>query len=949
MRFKTFLVGTSLIAMAAAPAMAQDTPGAPVTGSTASGPPVEAPQPPAAPSQAANPAAGDAVVPPDVPEAAAPAAGDDTNADIVVTGTSIRGVAPVGSSLIAVGRSEIDQSAATSVTRILQETPQVLNYGISDSSRNGAGGAGNIAYGTSVNIRGVGPYATLALVNGRRAVPQGTNGASIDPSALPTIALERVEIVADGASAIYGSDAVAGVANLILRRNYQGAEISAQHGIGADYHETQLSAIAGTKWATGQLTASFQHTYRTALSGLDRDFYQSDLTSRGGSDYRVSLCAPGNIVAGGASYAIPATGATATNLVRGTTNRCDNVKFTDILPQQEVNGGALTFDQKLADGINFYVDAYANRRNAFRRSAVVAQSLTVPSSNAFFVAPAGVTLPACAASVGAPAGSRCETVQYSFRNDFGPNALATVRSDTWQATAGVTADLFGDFRLDVYGTAGYNHDHVYSIGTNTNAAALAAALASSNPLTAFNPFGTSVNNPEIVSAIFNNVTDTDGRSRLRAAEAQIDGSLFTLPAGAMRIAVGAEYYQLKLRTGQIRGPIGAQTGTDQRLSRDVKSAYVELFVPLVAEGNDIPFIHSLDLDLAGRIDDYSDVGSTKNPKIGINWRPVRSVKLHGSYGESFRAPLLTQIVSSGGSQLYIQNYFDPTANNGAGATVQGVALSGNGLNLRPETARTWSAGIDFTPDVLPGALASLNYFDLVYKGQIAGYLSNLNVLRQESLYSSIIQRGAAAQTRIAELVGSGLFVNGGSTTAALAAPVFIDGRGANLGTTITRGLDFAVQVPIRTADAGDFRASLRGTRFFTYKVAITPGGRVIDQLNNLDYPLKLRMRGQLGWNKAGFDASIVGNYQNGYNNTLFTPAQRIKSYTTVDLRFTYDLERTGIPGTEGVRIGLDATNVFDRQPPFVDIAPTNNGGGGFDPQASNPIGRLVSFSIAKRF
>ena len=276
--------------------------------------------------------------------------------------------------------------------------------------------------------------------------------------------------------------------------------------------------------------------------------------------------------------------------------------------------------------------------------------------------------------------------------------------------------------------------------------------------------------------------------------------------------------------------------------------------------------------------------------------------------------------------------------------------SGGNLNLKPETARTWSFGGEYSPDFLPGAQISLNYFDLVYKGQINGNLSNLNVLRQENLYSSIILRDAAAQARIAELIAQGLTINGGTTANAQAANVFIEGRPSNLGTTITRGIDFGLSVPVRTDNAGDFRFSVRGTHFLTYKVGITPDAPVIDQVNNIDYPLKWRARGVAGWSKGGFDGSIVVAWQNGYNNTYVTPVEKIKSYTTVDLRLAYDLSETGIPGTEGVKIGLDVQNLFDRDPPFVDLAPTSNGGGGgFDPQTTNAIGRMVSLSISKSF
>lgn len=869
--------------------------------------------------------------------------------EIVVTGTSIRGEAPVGSSLIQVGRGEIEASTATTATQIIREVPQIFNFGVTDSARNQSGGAGNIVYGNSINIRGVGPYATLTLINGRRPVPQGTLGASVDPGNIPAIALERVEIIADGASAVYGSDAVAGVANLITRRRYEGLGVDVQHGWGDDYKEFTANAIIGTGWDSGRFTLSAQHSYRSALSGASRDFYLSDLTALGGKDYRVTQCNPGNITIGLTTYAIPTGGATSANLVAGTVNRCDNIKVTDILPQQESNSVFLTVDQDITDDIHFFADAMWARRDGFRRSAVATQTLAVPTTNAFFVAPAGAALPLCAASVGVPAGTRCENVQYSFANVYGGAAPSRIRSEVWQVTAGMDFRLSDKWNFNAYFTYGRNHDHVASVGNAVDAANLAAALRSSDPATAFNPFGTAGgNSPTVIAGIFNNLTDTDGKTSFTDAGMKIDGSLITLPGGDVKIAVGGEINGFRLRTGQVRGRAGAQTGTDQLLHRDVVSAFTELLIPIFGPDNAIPGFHRLTLDLAGRIDKYSDVGSTKNPKIGLTWEPVEDLKLHGSYGESFRAPLLTNLVSAGGSQLFIQNYFDPTANAGAGATIQGVALSGGNLGLKPETARTWSAGLEYSPAWLPGAQFSVNYFDLVYEGQIVSYLSNLNVLRQEALFSSIILRGAAAQTRIAELVASGRTVNGGSVAQALGANVFVEGRTNNLGTTITRGLDFGLSVPFDLGSAGKLRAGVRGTWFFTYKVALTPGGQINEQVNNLDYPLKLRLRGSLAYENGPFSANLYANYQNGYNNTLTTPVSRIKANTTFDMSASYDFGDV-LPLAKQFRLGVTVQNLFDKDPPFADIAPTNNGGGGFDPTNASPVGRVVSVSLRSKF
>jgi iron complex outermembrane receptor protein len=880
--------------------------------------------------------------------AAAAAPGEIDAGEVVITGTSIRGVAPVGSSLISLGRADIESSTAATTTQIIREIPQIFNFGVTDSARNQAGGAGNIAYGNSINIRGIGPYATLTLLNSRRAVNQGTLGANFDPSIIPAIALQRIEIIADGASAIYGSDAVSGVANLILRRNYDGVGVEAQYGVGENYHDFTVSGIFGMRWETGRFTVAAQHAYRSAINGIHRDIYASDLRDRGGSDYRVTQCNPGTIQIGATTYAIPIGGATPTNLVAGTINRCDNVKVTDIQPQQELNSATFTFDQDLGDSVHFFADGLYSRRDAFRRSAVAQQTLVVPTTNAFFVAPAGAVLPLCPASAGVAAGTRCENVLFSFANIFGPTALTDIQSDTWQLSGGFDVDLWSDWNLNVYVTRGENHDHVFTVGNGTDTANLAAALRSSTPATAFNPFGTTTNSQSVIDSIFDNLTDTDGRTWMWDTGARVGGPLFALPGGEVKLALGAEYYDMRLRTGQIRGRAGAQTGTDQRLSRNVTSGYAELLIPIFGPENATGGFERLEIDAAVRYDDYSDVGSTTNPKFGINWEPIRGLKFHGSYGTSFRAPLLTQIVSASGSQLFIQNYFDPTANGGAGATVRGVAQSGGNLGLVPETAETWSFGVDYAPSWRPGMLVTLNYFDIVYEGQIQGYLSNLNVLRQEALFSSIILRGAAAQTQIASLVAAGLTVNGGSVAEALAAPVFVDGRNNNLGTTIANGIDFGLVFPWTIGENDRFRFTLRGTRFFHYKVALTPGGQINEQLNNIDFPLKFRARGSINWEHGPASLTVFANYQNGYNNTFFTPAQHIDSNTTIDLAFSYDLS-DALGSGHDVSFGIDVTNLFDTDPPFADIAPTNNGGGGFDPTNASLVGRVISASLRFNF
>jgi iron complex outermembrane receptor protein len=851
---------------------------------------------------------------------------------IVVTGSRIRGVAPVGSPVVSVTRADIDASGAVSTASMLQEVPQVFNLGVSESSRGQSGGAGNITYGSSVNLRGIGPFATLTLINGHRAVAQGTTGSGIDPSIIPMLALQRVEIVADGASAIYGSDAVAGVVNLILRRNVEGGEGFVRYGSADGYDERQVGALYGHQWKGGQFVASFQNDYHSALSGKDRDFFRGDLRAFGGGDFRSTQCAPGNIVIAGTSYAIPAGGITkpnASQLVAGTSNKCDNLQYADILPRQERNSATFTLNQDVGHGISLYADGFATRREYRLQPAMLASNVTVPSTNPFYVRPTT-----------APAGTS-ETVAYSFINDL-PQNTAFGYSKSLEATIGADMTFGEGWKAGVLYTYGKNNDQANTLhGLNTTA--ITAALADTNPATSLNVFG-GANNPATLAAISNNITLSPGQTVFQNAQLKADGPLFSIPGGKVRAAAGFEFQRIRTEGGQTTGPATGPTTGNVELGRDIKSVYGELAVPVVGPSNAMPGIYRLDLDIAGRVDRYSDVGSTNNPKIGVNWSPVKEVVVHGSYGTSFRAPGLTQIrgfANSGRGGLFVQNYSDPTI---GGALRVGVALSAPNPDLKPETATTKSLGIDWSPSFGKNTKLSLTYFDIVYENQVTGYLSDLTVLNRESQFAgtSIIQRNPSAAT-VAALMSQYQTLSG---VLPATWTLFVDGRNSNLGKSVSNGFDFQATTRVPTENWGNFGIGLSGTYYTKYQVALTAGSDMANQLNTIFNPLRFKTRLSTNWNSGSWSANAFVNYQNAYNNNLTSPTQEVSSYTTVDARVAYDVS-TGF--MKDATLALGVNNLFDRKPPFVNIAQSNNGGGGFDPTLTNPVGRIVSLSLNKRF
>jgi iron complex outermembrane receptor protein len=363
----------------------------------------------------------------------------------------------------------------------------------------------------------------------------------------------------------------------------------------------------------------------------------------------------------------------------------------------------------------------------------------------------------------------------------------------------------------------------------------------------------------------------------------------------------------------------------------VNSVYGELLVPVFGAANALPGLRKLTLDIADRYDRYSDVGSTTNPKFGLDWAPIDSLTFRGSYGTSFRAPTIAQIYGNTNT-LFVQNYSDPTCN----CVIQGVTRSGGNLNLKPETATTYTAGVDFEPTWLSNSKFSLTYFDIDYKNQVVSYLADLTVLQREALFagSGLITRNPSAAL-IAEQVAETHF------TGVLPNPVlvFVDGRNLNLGRTLAKGidLDFSYRVP-QTA-LGNLQFGLSGTYFTSYLTSITANAPQLEVLNTIYNPLRFKARGTIGLTHAENSGALFINYVNSYVNTLATPHQTVGQYTTVDLHLAHTFPRN-------IVLSFDARDLFDTKPPFVNIAESANGGGGFDATVTNPIGRVASLGLS---
>jgi iron complex outermembrane receptor protein len=829
--------------------------------------------------------------------------------EILVTGSRIRGVNATGSQVIAIDQRDIAEAPVQSTADLLRRVPQVVTLGANPNGGSAQNGAANVTRSAGINLRGLGNTATLLLYDGKRLPPQGTQGQLTDPSVIPAIALARVEVVADGSSAIYGSDAIGGVVNFILRKNFDGAELSARSGFsdGSSYDEQQLAGIFGHTWGSGWGMVTAEYTRNSALYASDLPWYQANNLARGGRDLRGNFCNPGTITVGGGTYAIPPGGATSANvgtLVRGTSNRCfyNAVGHSDaVFPEMERVSVVAALSQDIGSSVRVFADGFYSYRDGVIPTIATATAV-VPRTNPFFVSPV--------------AGAQSVSVTWSLFPDYGP-VVNPYWSDSWNAMAGIEADIFGDVKGTFYYAHGESEDVADRRNNGINAGALANALADPNPATALNVFG-GPNNRATLDRLVDNYFVIAGATKLDVANLQFDGSLVEMPGGNLRFAAGAEYRREYTFTDLTTGTSASQVHVTDAGSRNVKAVFGELYIPIFGAGNSRPGLQELSLSLAGRWEKYSDFGETTNPKIGLTYEPIGGFRLQATYGTSFRAPTFTEVSTvAGGAGLYFDTLPGPSGN------LTGIGIAGGNPTLQPETATTWSVGGQLRPVAVPGLNAEVTYFDIAYKNQIQALRGTPGLLTNP-LYASFVNLSPTA-AEIAALRTSGLPINNPNVLTGN-VQFIADGRRQNLGESKISGLDFVLSYDWDWG-AWNLDAGINGSYFLSYDFQAVPGSGFVDVLNTIAFPQKFRMQADAGVSYGNFRSRLTLNHLSGYDNTTVTPVQEIESYQTVDLYLGLDV-------TENATIAFEVRNLFDSEPPFVD-APT-----GYDPQSANPLPRL---------
>lgn len=866
-------------------------------------------------------------------------------AELLVTGSLIRGARDGASPVVAFDREAIDRAGHGNLAEALAALPQNFGGGASPASQLLGSDRTfvNDTAASGVNLRGLGNSATLVLLNGRRMAGTGLKGNFADVSAIPTGAIDRVEVLLDGASALYGADAVGGVVNVILRQTFEGAETRLRSSLAqkGDAAELQFGQTFGARWSGGRAVVSAEYYQRDALAASARaQTASSDLRPLGGTDHRVQFANPGNIVAYSAAagayvpvYAIPARGVglKPSDFVAGGMNFGEPRAGSDTLPDQKRVSLYATLGQTLG-AVELSADAlYTHRKFSFAQGGS-SSIITVTSANPYFVPIAG---------------EASQLIAYDFVGVLGSNRLEGT-AENLGLSVGAARDFGRTWRGEVY--AAFSTDKgERNQDQALNSGFLREALGSvaDDPATTysaardgyFNPYGDGAANSDAVKAFIRSGYQHHWRrNRVSSVNLKLDGTLAELPGGALKLAAGGQLRKEDFLVRNAYLTSGARvTTTDGTLfERDVRSAFAELRVPIFGPHQDIPGLRRLELSLAGRIERYSDFGVSRNPKVGVVWEPVEGVRFRTSYGTSFRAPTLADI----NEPYVISAAFVPDV---AGNTLSLIQTGGN-LGLRPETARSWTTGVDLTPASRPGARLGVTYFDTRFSNQVGHpvYEDILNALKNP-IYKDFVRRLSASNA--GDVAAAQALIDAATSSTPKLFPAnaygtIIDARNLNAGELDVRGLDISGAWPARLGgETLSLTASV--SYLFEYSRRISPSAPSTSFVDTAGFPVDLRAVAGASWTHGPLLANLSVRYVDDYRSTT---GQRIGSWTTTDVLMRWTAPASAGP-LHGVTASLSVQNLLGTKAPFYD----SFDGVGYDPTNADVLGRVVALQLNKRW
>ena len=886
---------------------------------------------------------------------------------VEITGSNVKRAADEGSLPVQiVTREELTRAGITSAEQLLSRVSANgtgtdnlssnvgIQLGTTDRNNNG---------NSSANLRGLGASSTLVLLNGRRVSTHGAKGNAVDLNSIPLAAVERVEILKDGASAIYGTDAIGGVINFILRKDYQGGEVTGfadlTHDGGGNIFRGSLLGGWGDIAKDGyNVMASITFDKQELLKGSQRAFSNGNQPLRGlstdttGTPFATQTGSAGSAI--GASFRTPATGTstfTRANLLSFQGN-CNSVpgmaQYEFVLNDFAAARFGCTFDTgstaillqpnertnfvsrgsfKINSDTTAFVEALASRSVAKKQFEALQLTTTGTLLGARYPV-GGAYYQNLSAYI--PAFDPTRPIAYRWRCEIcGPREFETT-SDSYRLLAGLDGTLAGkwDYKLGV-STAASKAASVLGNGFLYQAP-LIAALASGivNPFLLPGQTQTAAAIALMEAAKARGAKLFDGESTLLQADGSITGEVWQLPAGPVSVAAGFD-----LRREGYKFSDGSKTSQPifnvpfdaefPKVSRNVAAAYAEVLIPI---------IKGLEVTGAVRHDRYSDFGGTTNPKVSFRWNPVEQVLFRGSYNTGFRAPSFFQLYGAQGDGQIPGNIKDPVL-CGPGVTDPAVcairpdARQGGNPDLRPETSKQWTLGAVFSPT--RWLSASVDLWEIKRSSRIYE-LTPQQVIANYTTFPENLVRGTDGR-----LDGPGGYIRAG----------FVNADG-----DVTRGIDVALRASSVIAGA-KWTASLDGTYIDSFRSRVfstEPFVEYAGRWTTRDLYVRWKHTAQVSFERGPWAGTVGQQFTAGYKDELpygpppagFNP--NVKAYVIYNLSASYSgLRNTVI--TAGVK------NVFNTDPPFTAHNYDFVGGAGWDPRVADPRGRAYTLNVNYKF
>ncbi|HVY82047.1 MAG TPA: TonB-dependent receptor [Steroidobacteraceae bacterium] len=892
---------------------------------------------------------------------------------VTVTGTRIRRVdQETANPVFVMDQSAIQSAGVSTLGELLQRVPSVAGAATNPQVNNG-GGTGE----SNIELRGLSAQRTLVLLNGRRINILGnTTTSAVDINLIPINVIERVEVLKEGAGAVYGSDAIAGVVNFITRKDVDGAEATAQYGQTGktDGKSTQYGLVLGTSTDKMNLMVAGNYNKQDAVSANDRDFSRFALylyggaVSVGGSSrtptgrIRLPVDQNGDPIPGSLADQFGCTSVTRDPSATGTPlagYRCfqnsdlyNYQPFNLLITPQERGSLFSNINYNINDYVTAYGEAlYTHTRSGFELASLPFDAVaddTIISQNSIYN-PFGT-------SFGGVEGnfpnfqSRLESLGTRRSNVTTQDALVNgglkgkILDTGWEWDANfsyghkdqlqdITGYLLKDKLAQAVGPSFIDASGVARCGTPATATSPEVVIPGCTPIDLFN-----LSDPTQIAALQSISTNyrTDYVYRSKGATLNVNGKIFELPAGDLQLAVGAEYRD---QEGQFttdaltRGVpplflsclLAQETCSGNSFAKyNVKEYYAEVFAPLL---KDLPGVHALNLNAGIRRSDYSKdtIGNSTNAEFKLEDRPISDVLVRASYAEVFRAPTIADL--SFAPTQDSPTFADPCTNLTSAQLAANPNLNKACAGVIPDSGFTQPnsqiTGLIIGSQNLKPETGDVRTFGVVYDSSLIRGLSLTVDYWKYKLDDLITQLDPNFAANQCVLTGNdqfcGLMFRYPSTSNNAGLFQVFQEPIVNLGKLKTDGVDFGIKYAIRQTAIGSFNFSLDVTHINSYENTPAPGAEPIEIAGtfNRQFGNYAKNRGLLGvgWAYAGLDALLTLRYVGKLEVT--DPDGAIPNAPPLKISaYTYTDLTVGYNFPTNTRVQVGAINLMDKQPPL---------------------------------